>query len=356
GPFPDPVNGVSVANINLKNYLVSKGLNVSSINTNFRNVSSKQGEGLPLLQLLYFIKYYLQLYKILPSRVVYITPGQSFFGIVKYAPFIFICRLFRKPYLIHIHGNYLGKEYKKLQGLKRKIFRSLISGAHTGIALSPSLKSNFDDLLPDSRIRTVENFAEDLFFTGLGPEKNYGELRVLYMSNLIREKGILDVLDSLLILKKEAVPFQSEIAGHIEKTIEDLVREKLTLLGDQVRYYKEVRTALKKQVLVNANVFILPTYYSMEGQPISIIEAMASGNTIICTPLPGITDIINERNAIFVERENPAGIAGKLKELSKDLPRLRETGQYNATFAMERFRLDVFGGKIYELLKEACRI
>jgi glycosyltransferase involved in cell wall biosynthesis len=190
----------------------------------------------------------------------------------------------------------------------------------------------------------------------LGPEKNYGELRVLYMSNLIREKGILDVLDSLLILKKEGVPFKAEIAGHIEKAIEDLVREKLTLLGDQVRYYKEVRTALKKQVLVNANVFILPTYYSMEGQPISIIEAMASGNTIICTPLTGITDIINERNAIFVERENPAGIAEKLKELSKDLPKLREVGQYNATFAMERFRLDVFGGKIYELLKEACRI
>ncbi|HXA01674.1 MAG TPA: glycosyltransferase family 4 protein [Cytophagaceae bacterium] len=355
GPFPDPVNGVSVANINLKKYLLDKGLKVSHINTNFRNISSKQGEGLPLLQVGYFIRYYLQAFKVIFTNVVYITPGQTFFGVVKYAPFILTSLLFRKPYIIHIHGNHFGKEFENLHGIKKRVFAFLVSKAGMGIVLSQSLTKNFNGLLPVHKIRMVENFAEDVFFLSADPGKKYDKLRILYISNLIKEKGILDVLQSLILLKEKGIPFQAEIAGSIEKSIEKEFYEKILSLRDHVIYHKEAKGEVKKELLLNANVFILPTYYSMEGQPISILEAMASGNAVICTGLPGITDIINERNAIFVERQNPTQIAEKLEYLAINLPQLKEYGEYNAAFAKEKFRLDIFGEKIYQILKEACR-
>jgi glycosyltransferase involved in cell wall biosynthesis len=356
GPFPDPINGVSVANINLEKYLATKGINISKIDTNFRNVSSKQGQGLPLLQIGYFIKNYLQAWKVLFSNVVYITPGQTFFGIAKYAPFILLSMLVRKSYIIHVHGNYLGKEFENLKGVKKKIFAFLISKASLGIALSESLKLNFTGLLFSDKIRVVENFAEDIFFLKPETKKHYDKLRILYISNLIKEKGILDVLDSLILLKKAGISFEAEIAGSMEKSIEADIRDRLKMLGNQVRYSAEVKGEKKKELLINANVFILPTYYAMEGQPISIIEAMAAGNAIVCTPLPGITDILNERNAIFVNKQDPKQISEKLADLAANSSNLKDYSEYNSRYAFEKFRLDIFGDKIYQLLKEACRI
>jgi len=40
----------------------------------------------------------------------------------------------------------------------------------------------------------------------------------------------------------------------------------------------------------------------MEGQPISIIEAMASGNLIITTKHGGIQDICSDMNALFCKK------------------------------------------------------
>ena len=42
----------------------------------------------------------------------------------------------------------------------------------------------------------------------------------------------------------------------------------------------------------------------MEGQPISILEAMGFGNVIITTKHAGIPDICSDKNAVFVEKKD----------------------------------------------------
>jgi glycosyltransferase involved in cell wall biosynthesis len=355
GPFPDPVNGVSIANKNLRKYLADNSIIHRSINTNFRNVSSRQGEGLPFMQVFTFLRYYLQAFKVFGSDIIYITPGQTFFGVLKYAPFILLSLALKKPYVIHVHGNFLGKEYQFLNGIKKRIFYFLISRANLGIALSESLRSNFEGLLPQEKVRVAENFAEDNFFLQEGYMKDFSKLKIIYLSNLIKEKGILDVLDALLLLKNRQVPFSAIIAGNIENTIHLSVKKRLAELKENTIYYPELRGDSKTDAFFSSNIFILPTYYSMEGQPISIIEAMASGNAVMSTSLPGITDILDKRNAIFVDKESPAQIADTLKELSLNLQRLKEYSDYNISYTKRRFRLQMFGDRIYQILKEACR-
>jgi glycosyltransferase involved in cell wall biosynthesis len=351
GPFPDPVTGVSVANDRLKGYLIKKGLKVNYIDTNFYNMSSHQGAKLPVKQIFYFIKCYSQLFKIFFSHIVYITPGQTFFGIVKYAPFILVSMLLGKPYFIHLHGNFLGKEYSQLKGIKKRIFRFLISHARFGIALSPSLKENFRGLLKEEKITVIENFADDeVFLKDIG-HKDFSILKILFLSNLIKEKGILDVLDALLVLKRKNIPFNAILAGQMEEEIKEKIREKIRELGAAVMYYPIVLGPLKTKVLQESNVFILPTYYSMEGQPISVLEAMASGNAVICTRIPGITDIANENQVMFVDKQSPEEIADKLLLLSENRDSFRAYASSNYHFADTRFRLEHFGEKIIDIFK-----
>jgi glycosyltransferase involved in cell wall biosynthesis len=286
---------------------------------------------------------------------VYITPGQTFFGIVKYSPFILLALLLNKPYLIHLHGNYLGKEFMQLKGIKKNIFRFLISKARFGIALSHSLKENFKGLLKEDNIAVIENFADADLFISNSNQKDYQFPKILFLSNLIKEKGILDVLDALILMKRKNISFSAVLAGQMEEEIKELIKGKINELGESVKYYPVVLGELKKQVLSEANIFILPTYYSMEGQPISVLEAMASGNAVMCTRIPGITDIANENQVIFVDKQNPEEIAAHLEALSNNMNRIKEYSTTNFNFADSRFRIEHFGEKIIELFNRSCR-
>ena len=106
GPFPDPVNGCSLANQTFLEYLEKQDqLNVYTINTNTDpNIQGIQGS-FGWIKLFSFMRVYFEIYKIFIVKSVYLTPGQSFFGVLKYAPFILLAWLLRKPIIMHIHGN-----------------------------------------------------------------------------------------------------------------------------------------------------------------------------------------------------------------------------------------------------------
>ena len=53
-------------------------------------------------------------------------------------------------------------------------------------------------------------------------------------------------------------------------------------------YIGIVNGKAKKNLLEWGNVFVLPTFYKMEGQPISILEAMATKNLVVTTNHAGI--------------------------------------------------------------------
>jgi glycosyltransferase involved in cell wall biosynthesis len=145
------------------------------------------------------------------------------------------------------------------------------------------------------------------------------------------------------------------LAGQMEEEIKVLLKEKIHELGPSVLYYPVVLGALKNQVLRESNVFILPTYYSMEGQPISVLEAMASGNAVICTRIPGITDIANENQVIFVNKQQPEEIAAQLESLAQNMNKIKEYASSNFKYADSRFRLEHFGEKIIDIFNRSCR-
>ncbi|NRP59898.1 glycosyltransferase family 4 protein [Marinobacterium sp. xm-d-564] len=326
GPFPEPVHGCSLANMVLYKGLVSKQIAVDRINMG--TVLSEDIGSFTWKKLFFVFGRYLSIYKIFFFKNIYLTPGQTFLGVLKYAPYILIGRLFRKNVIFHVHGNYLWQEYERSGFVKRKIVRFLISRSSKGIVLSESLRKNLLPFLPSKDILTVHNFFEDFL---ISPElvKEFSSLKVVFLSNLMTEKGIFDLLDALEILVAEGVSFEARIAGGIDTDVQKAVRDRLHALGPSVSYVGVVAGAEKKSLLSWANTFVLPTYYRSEGQPISLIEAMATGNAIVTTRHAGIPDILTDCNAFFVDDRSPSQIAAVLKDFYSDTSAFVAKSEFN---------------------------
>lgn len=354
GPFPKPINGCSLANeILAKQLRLNKNIFVSTMNTNADTISSENVGHFSFKKVFSFLKVYKNVSTIKKSDVIYTTPGQTFFGVAKYIPFYFYCLLYKKRYIIHIHGNHLGNEFKSLTGFKKWFFSYFIKKASAGIVLSNSLSNNFDFLLNQDKVFVVENFAQDELTQMESINKPKDKLRLLYLSNLMEEKGILDFLDTLILLRNEGVDFSADIAGKIEDESEFIIKNKFCELEGLVNYHSVVFGEAKIKLLKESNVFILPTYYRMEGQPISLIEAMATGNIIVTTKFSGIPDIISEENGYFIQPKNPQSIFESLINIDKNLEQqIDKYSNVNIQYVKANFTEAQFAHKILNIIDQ----
>jgi len=224
----------------------------------------------------------------------------------------------------------------------------ILSNIDKGIVLSSSLIRNLTPFVDVSSIHVVFNFAED----GLrNPRlnKSFELLKIIYLGNLIPEKGVFDLLSALLVLKKKGVVFRAKIAGEIDLSSKSKFESFLLELGDGVEYQGVVRGSKKRNLLEWGNVFVFPTYYPQEGQPIAILEAMTTGNVVVTTRHAGIPDIVTEKNAFFVDKKCPDQIDAVFARFYKDRLSFIEKSANNIVKSAE-FTEDKFVSNIIHVI------
>lgn len=351
GPFPDPISGVSIANKVVKE-LLSNELNfsVGTINTSNPNFDEDLGK-FSFKKFFFYLKLNLFFFKIFKYDVIYMTPGQTFYGVLKYAFFIVTAFFLKKEMIIHVHGNFLGKEYSSLSGFKRKLFHFLISRFTKGIVLSDSLKQNLSPFLKEEVIYSLPNFAQDYLYKD-DKKLVIEELRIFYLSNLMKEKGILILLKALNILERNNIHYRAKIAGNIDQKYSKKISELLNGLKN-TEYIGVVDGDKKKNLLNWGNVFVLPTFYKMEGQPITILEAMATKNLIITTNHAGISDIFkDQKNGFFVEKNNVDSIQKILSYIAENKNQISKIANYNQAYFLNNFTLKKFKKNLVEIMNE----
>jgi len=352
GPFPEPISGVSLANKvvyeNLPIY--HKDVQLKQINTSYISLKEDIGE-FNIIKVWVYIKQYIGLAKVFSCDKLYYTTGQTFFGVLKYLPYLLIAKFLRKEIIVHIHGNFLHQEYKSLAGIKRIIFKKTLQLCDKGIVLSKSLRKNLTPFLQENKIFELENFVEDFLFEKKITKK-WDKLRIICLSNLMTEKGIFDLLDSLKLLNENDIEFEAKIAGGIDATVEEEVMQKLKSLPRCVEYVGLVYGDDKRKFLNWGNTFVFPTYYAMEGQPISIFEAMATGNIILTTEHAGIPDVFKEEiNGFYIAKKSPTSIASKLQIMSNNMTVYKLISERNIKEASEKYRVENFISKLNVILK-----
>jgi len=354
GPFSPPITGNSLANDTLFNGIVNKGIHIDKINFAFPTLKENLGT-FTLNKFTHYFLVYRYLNKIFYSNKIYITLGQTFFGVLKYAPFIFLAKAKKKELIVHIHGNYLNQEYKNLKGLKKTIFHKIISLFDKGIVLSESLNKNLAPYIKSENIFSVYNFVEDNILEETTIDdiesKDLKKLKIVFLSNLMKEKGIFDFLHSLKFLKENNIPFEAKIAGAIDPIFKDDLYKLFEELKENVKYFGVVKGDQKLNLLIESNIFIFPTYYAMEGQPISILEAMATGNIILTTNHAGIPDIFEDKkNGYYIEKNNPKDIFDKLNSINNNFKSLSHMMENNFLEASKKYTTHKFINSIINII------
>lgn len=350
GPFPGPPKGISLSNEVVFNGLRRNGWRVRKIDTEHSDKLDSQF-GRFSIDKLSFLKSYLECYKIFNSDVVYITSGITFLGVLKYAPFIVLGKLLGKKMSIHIHSDHLKRVYKELEGWKKKVFYKLLHAFDTGIVLSESLRDNLTPFMKEAQIFDLYNFVEDdliLSEQELRDTKDFSEPRLFFLSNLIEEKGINILLQALKKLENEGIRLQLRIAGNKDpnNNVDDMINDL-----EQVTFLGVVRGKEKQELLRWGNIFCLPTFYIMEGQPISILEAMTFDNLVLTTRHAGIPDICPQEHTIFCEKNDMDDLYLKIKYIVANWSDMQAKAIQAGAYSRARFTEKAFIDNLDRIIK-----
>jgi len=144
-------------------------------------------------------------------------------------------------------------------------------------------------------------------------------LRLIFAGKLSEKKGVFSLLRALDHLSRPQ-SVELRLAGGSGNTAE---LEKLRALAEKAPCTVTFLGRLDQQTLARhmneCDVFILPSFY--EGLPLVLIEAMACGDRVICTDLPGIRPWLDRTipgsGALFVD---PPRLRNGDEPYSEDLP------------------------------------
>ena len=304
----------------------------------------------------------------------------------------FFCLLLRivkglvrvKPQLVYVtpnsHGGAFYKDFVVVQLIKLMGYRVIVHYHNKGVAtrqdrwLDDKLYRLFFKnlkviLLAEALYGDVEKYVrrEDVFVCPNGiPESLKGEPmaernnvipQLLFLSNLLVDKGVLVLLDALKVLKEKGYSFVCHFVGGETAEI------------DAARFAEEVKTrGLDKMALYlgkkydeekneeydNADIFVFPTYYYNECFPLVLLEAMEHAVPCISTREGGVSAIIDDGvNGFMVEKRDANVLADRIEFLLTHPEERTHMGIAGRQKFKNEFTLSKFETRMKQILERA---
>ena len=318
GALPPPLTGQTMAF-----QMVCEGLGERKLPFRLINLSGGEHQkaegGFSLRRLRQLLKPFFKASLLLLSggKILYLSATQNWFGFLRDSVFILLAALSGNRVVIHIHGGNYDGFYASLSPLRQCIVSSVIKQVDRILILGTSLYGMFDfEPRLRRKIRVVYNgLPYHVRETAVEPKRlpldGNGRPKLLYLSNLIVSKGYLQVLEAVrilvyqkgfdvecnfcgsFILASDVCPYSSPE----EAEADFLARIKKTGLGGHAFWHGPVDGQEKLSYLNENHFFLLPTNFVYEGQPISIIEALAFGLVVVATPHRTIPDMLEQGKA-----------------------------------------------------------
>jgi glycosyltransferase involved in cell wall biosynthesis len=287
------------------------------------------------------------------ADLIYFTISESFAGNAKDLMIYLAClgRLDRT--IVHLHGGAGMRELMR-RGWLRRLNGVFLRRLGAVVVLGQRLLDVFGDAVPAERLRVVPNFAqEELFCRPSAIEAKFAStapLRLLFLSNLLPGKGYVELVAAYASLDASVRErLHVDFAGGFES---DADREAFLASispHPQLTYHGTVQGDRKRALFANAHVFCLPTYYPYEGQPISILEAYASGCAVLTTDHSGIFDTFEPgRNGLAVEKRSVASLRQALTALAADPGGLLGMALHNQRTACARYTTERYNEALLE--------
>lgn len=351
-PLPPPVHGSAMMSQYIKDSkLINEEFNCDYVNLSTSRRMDEIGKK-PLLKIVRFIRAYcIVFYKLMCHRydLCYLAITCHGIGFLKDAPFVLLCKLFRRKVVIHQHNKGMSKD------VERWPYRWLLSWVYRNakvILLSWRLYPDISKVVRKEQVLICPNGIPNTLQEE--PEAKYPNriLHLLFLSNLMVSKGVLVLLDALEILKNKGYSFVCDFVGGETAEI-DAVRFKTEVekrrLDKLVIYDGKQYGADKERFFKQADVFVHPTMDDCF--PLVLLEAMQHNLPIVSTDVGGIADIIEDNVNGYVCKTGDADIlAQKLSELINDASLRLRMGKSGHEKYKRQYTLELFEANIKKVL------
>ena len=293
-------------------------------------------------------------------RLVYVPLSQTTIGFLRDSVLIWMARLCGRRCLLHLRGGYFRNWYEEECGsLMRAWVRATLRRTSGVIVLGETLRPLFEGLVPPETILVVRN-GDDYPELAAFPRRYTArrEFRLLYLGNLIESKGPGELLRAAPEVLRRHPGARFVFAGawrdpRFQAWAEAYVRK--SGFRDRVEFVGPVDRTRKAELLGQADLLVLPTYYRNEGQPWVIVEALAAGLPVVSTDHGCIREcVLDGRNGRLVPQRDPAALAGTLNELLDNPARLERMAKESRSLHAERFTRAHFRRSLFAAMRTAA--
>jgi glycosyltransferase involved in cell wall biosynthesis len=311
GPLPPPVNGFSSVCAMMLELLRTK----MPVDVFDRAPALDRRLATAVLQLLKPLKY---LGRCIAGRndVLYLALSGGRGQIIDLG-YVLVSKLFRRQVFIHHHSfAYINSP----SALNRCVFSLLRKDRH--IVLSRKMGEALTGLygLDAAAISVVSNAAFYESTHDEPPLKRGDEspLHIGFLSNITFEKGFVEFFAILKQLEQHGVKYRAHIAGPLapdaRETFDKLIRE----TGD-VEYLGPVYGAEKERFYEQLDIFVFPTNYRNEAEPLVVYEAMRRGAYVIACDRGAIGEMLcNGAGLVFAAEAVVESAVAHITDLSTD--------------------------------------
>ncbi len=268
-------------------------------------------------------------------------------SLVRKSVVVTTCHVLGLPVTLHLHAAQLHRAWPALPAPVRALVRRVFALPACCIVLGRESAGfvHRELRVPASRIEVVINGvpepahrappARDI------PRDAAGDsLRLLFVGNLSARKGVPELLRALALAPLAQVPLQLTLAGGGDLQAFRAIAQAMGL-GERVRFEGWAHQARVAQLMAGSDLLVLPSHD--EGLPLVILEALACGVPVVCTPVGEIPHVLQDGvHARFVAPGDVTGLARTVAGLLADRGQreaLARNGRalYEASFSLPRF-------------------
>lgn len=273
--------------------------------------------------------------------IIHVNPSFDFKSFIRDGIYILLARVGSRKTVVFFRGWQQPFEVSMRQNAPW-LFKLMYGRANAFIVLSEEFKralEGFGCKQPIYREVTVFDDSNISLFDindALRCRLASQERRIVFLSRIVRGKGIYETIDAVDILRRKFPRCELLVAGQ-GRELENVKKLARTRGISNVKFLGHVNGTEKTELLQHAHVLCFPTYYG-EGLPNAVIEAMAFGIPVVTRPVGGIKDFfINGKHGFCSSSIEPAVYADHMEKLFNDQDLYRQISIYNHEYAKSNF-------------------